>query len=170
MRRYVIEVDGRSFALAVRETGADTFEVDLDGRALGVRLVEEAEAPGAAIAPDMDRALAAPAPAAPPALHTEAAPTQTGAAVAPAPLPRPGLANTATLAAAGTLTAPMPGAIASIAAAAGARVRRGDVLCVLEAMKMMNPIRAPRDAVVAEVLVRAGQTVAHGDPLLRFEG
>jgi biotin carboxyl carrier protein len=169
MRRYVIEVDGRSFALAVRETGADTFEVDLDGRALAVRLVEEAVAPGAAIAPDMDRALAAPT-AAPPALHTEAAPTQTGAAVAPAPLPRPGLANTATLAAAGTLTAPMPGAIASIAATAGARVRRGDVLCVLEAMKMMNPIRAPRDAVVAEVLVRAGQTVAHGDPLLRFEG
>jgi biotin carboxyl carrier protein len=37
-------------------------------------------------------------------------------------------------------------------------------------MKMMNPIRAPRAAVVAEVLVHPGQTVAYGDALLRFEG
>jgi biotin carboxyl carrier protein len=116
----------------------------------------------------MDRALGG---LAAPAVQTEApAPTQTGAAVAPAPLARPGLANAASLGAAGALTAPMPGAIASIEAAPGARVRRGDVLLVLEAMKMMNPIRAPRDAVVGEVLVRAGQTVAYGDPLLRLEG
>jgi biotin carboxyl carrier protein len=167
MRRYTIAVNGRTFALEVRETGADTFDVSLDGRSLAVRLLEEADLPSAAIAPDMDRALAGPVA---PAIQTEApAPTQTGAAVAPAPLPRPGLANTASIAAAGTLTAPMPGAIASIEAAPGARVRRGDVLCVLEAMKMMNPIRAPRDAVVAEVLVKAGQTVAHGDALLKFE-
>jgi biotin carboxyl carrier protein len=167
MRRYTIDVEGKTLALEVRETGADTFEVTLDGRALAVRLVQEAYLPSAAIAPDMDRALAA----AVPAIQTEAPPpTQTGAAVAPAPLPRPGLSNAASIAAAGTLTAPMPGAIVSIEAAPGARVRRGDVLCVLEAMKMMNPIRAPRDAVVAEVLVHPGQTVAYGDALLRFEG
>jgi biotin carboxyl carrier protein len=49
-------------------------------------------------------------------------------------------------------------------------VKRGDVLLTLDAMKMVNAIRAPRDAVVAEVLVAVGQIVAFGDPLMRFEG
>lgn len=168
MRRYTIAVDGKSYGLEVQELGADEFEVRLEGRVLGVRLVEESDLPSATIAPDMERALAA---REAPTVATEApAPTQTGAAVAPAPLARPGLSNTASIAMTRTLTAPMPGAIAGIDVAAGARVRRGDVLLTLEAMKMMNPIRAPRDAVVSEVLVAAGQTVAFGDPLMRFEG
>jgi biotin carboxyl carrier protein len=37
-------------------------------------------------------------------------------------------------------------------------------------MKMVNAIRAPRDAVVSEVLEEVGRTVAFGDPLMRFEG
>jgi biotin carboxyl carrier protein len=64
----------------------------------------------------------------------------------------------------------MPGAIVSIEVAPGARVARGAVLLTLEAMKMLNPIRAPRDAVVAQVLVTPGQSVNFGDPLLSFEG
>ena len=70
----------------------------------------------------------------------------------------------------GDLISPMPGRVRRLFVEDGARVARGDVLLVLEAMKMMNPIRAPRDAVVAEVLVKPGQTVAYGDALLRFEG
>jgi biotin carboxyl carrier protein len=53
--------------------------------------------------------------------------------------------------------------------AAGAHVTRGQDLAVLEAMKMENVIRAPRDGVIAEVCVRQGQQLAHGEPLVRFE-
>ena len=70
---------------------------------------------------------------------------------------------------AGTLTAPMPGVVLSVEAPAGTTVSRGDVVIVLEAMKMNNPLRAPKDGVVSEVLVEAGQNVAFGAPLARIE-
>ena len=65
--------------------------------------------------------------------------------------------------------APMPGQILQISVAAGDPVERGDLLCVLEAMKMNNQIRATRKGVVAEVLVEIGVQVNYGDPLVRFE-
>jgi biotin carboxyl carrier protein len=67
------------------------------------------------------------------------------------------------------LTAPMPGVILAVDVTAGAHVKRGDVLAVLEAMKMNNAIRSPRDGVVAEVFIQPGQAVVHGDALIRFE-
>lgn len=168
MRRYTIEVDGKSFALDVTLVAPDQFEVVLDDRKLAVKLVEGLEMPAASITPEMEDALAMPEaepPIPPPG------PTQSGAAVAPAvvPLTRPGVANTA-VAGPRALTAPMPGVITAIEVAPGARVKRGQSLFSLEAMKMVNAIRAPRDGVVAEVLVTVGTTVAFGDPLLRFEG
>jgi biotin carboxyl carrier protein len=68
-----------------------------------------------------------------------------------------------------TLRAPMPGQILEIRVAAGDQVERGEILCVLEAMKMNNQIRATRIGVVAEVLTSAGSQVNYGDPLIRFE-
>jgi biotin carboxyl carrier protein len=67
------------------------------------------------------------------------------------------------------LHAPMPGAIIEVSATPGAQVRRGDQLFVLEAMKMKNPIRSPRDGVVGEVFVREGQNVNFDDLLLRYQ-
>jgi biotin carboxyl carrier protein len=52
---------------------------------------------------------------------------------------------------------------------AGQQVKRGQTLVNLEAMKMVNAIRAPRDAVVSEILVKAQQQVAFGDELMKFE-
>jgi biotin carboxyl carrier protein len=68
-----------------------------------------------------------------------------------------------------TVRAPMPGQIVSIAVAAGDQVTRGDLLCVLEAMKMNNQIRAPQDGLIAEIQMTAGTQVNYGDPLIRFE-
>ena len=54
---------------------------------------------------------------------------------------------------------PMPGRIVRLAVVAGGRVRRGDPIAVLEAMKMQNEIPAPADGVVREVHVREGETI-----------
>ena len=65
--------------------------------------------------------------------------------------------------------APMPGQITKINVAAGDRVERGDVLCVLEAMKMNNQIRAPHQGIIAAVQAVVGAQVNYGDPLIQFE-
>lgn len=64
---------------------------------------------------------------------------------------------------------PMPGDIIDIAVKAGDRVSFKQQLCSLEAMKMKNAIRSPKDGVIAEVLVSEGQSVAHGDVLFSFK-
>ena len=65
--------------------------------------------------------------------------------------------------------APMPGLVKSVDVVAGSKVRQGDALCVLEAMKMEHTLRAARDGVVAEVLVTAGAQIEAGAALIRLE-
>ena len=57
------------------------------------------------------------------------------------------------------VSAPMPGTILDIKVTAGQSVKKGDVICVLEAMKMENDISAPQDGVVASVNVQKGAGV-----------
>ena len=89
---------------------------------------------------------------------------------APAPKAAPAAAPAAAAApvpaGAQTVDCPMPGKILSVAVTAGQAVKKGDVLCILEAMKMQNEIVAPHDATVSEVRVAANQTVATGDALV----
>jgi propionyl-CoA carboxylase alpha chain len=68
-------------------------------------------------------------------------------------------------AAAGGLAAPMPGIVLAVEVAAGDHVQGGQILAVLEAMKMEHRIEAPGDGVVAEVLVTVGDQVQAGDAL-----
>jgi propionyl-CoA carboxylase alpha chain len=68
--------------------------------------------------------------------------------------------------AAGSLTAPMPGTVVRVAAEKGAAVAAGDVLVVLEAMKMEHAVRASVDGTVEDVLVTAGQQVVDGAVLV----
>lgn len=69
---------------------------------------------------------------------------------------------------AGRLTAPMPGKVVAFLAAAGDRVRKGQPLAVMEAMKMEHTISAPRDGTVEELLYAAGDQVAEGGELLKL--
>uniref|UniRef100_A0A7C5ZC59 Biotin/lipoyl-binding protein n=1 Tax=Caldicellulosiruptor owensensis TaxID=55205 RepID=A0A7C5ZC59_9FIRM len=63
------------------------------------------------------------------------------------------------------VSAPMPGKILSVNIQEGQKVKKGDVLFVLEAMKMENEIMAPEDGMVEKVLVSKGTQVASGDIL-----
>ena len=66
------------------------------------------------------------------------------------------------------LTAPLPGTVVEIFVKAGEQIESGQVILVIEAMKMKNSIRATRAGKISEVLVRAGETVAHKQALVKF--
>ncbi len=66
------------------------------------------------------------------------------------------------------LTAPMPGRVVSVRVRAGAAVGKGDILVIVEAMKMEHAVRAPRDGTVARVLVSDGRMVGLGDVLVEL--
>lgn len=88
---------------------------------------------------------------------------------APAPSPAAPAAPTAAAPAGGeTISSPMPGTIVSVDVKVGQGVKKGDILVVLEAMKMENEIMAPHDAQVAAVLVNKGDSVETGTPLVSF--
>ncbi len=119
------------------------YNITVNGTTYEV-VVEEAGA--VASAP----AYTAPAPAAPAAAPAPAAPKA-------APAPAAGGAN--------KVVAPMPGTILDVKVSAGQSVKKGDVICVLEAMKMENDIPAPCGGVIASVNVQKGASVAANDVL-----
>jgi biotin carboxyl carrier protein len=67
------------------------------------------------------------------------------------------------------ITAPMPGKILDIAVQVGSRVKQGDVLCNLEAMKMKSPIRSTTEGTVAQIRISEGQNVNFGDVLFTIQ-
>ncbi len=64
-----------------------------------------------------------------------------------------------------SITSPMPGTILSVNVSNGSQVKKGDILFILEAMKMENEIMAPRDGVVGAVSVAKGASVEAGAAL-----
>lgn len=89
----------------------------------------------------------------------KAAPAQTSAPAPAAPVS----------AGAATVSAPMPGTILSVNVNAGATVKEGDVLMILEAMKMENEIMAPKAGKIASVSAAKGASVKTGDVLCVIE-
>ena len=123
-----------------------TYEVEVESGEAMLKAEYDAVAPVPSVA-------AQPAPAAPVA----AAP----AAAAPAPA-----APAAPTAAGETVASPMPGSIIDVRVTTGQAVKSGDILVILEAMKMENEILAPRDGTVAQVLVTKGTSVDTGAALV----
>ena len=81
------------------------------------------------------------------------------------PLPR---VTSAEPAGGSAVHAPIPGVIQKILVKEGDRVEAGQEICMLEAMKMQNTIRAPHAGRISRVAVVVGQTVKHRDLLLEF--
>jgi glutaconyl-CoA decarboxylase len=128
------------------------YKVTLNGRTYEV----EVEA-GKAMLLDEYEAVVPSAPAAAPAA-VAAAPVAAAPAAAPA-APAAPVAGEA-------VTAPMPGTILKVNVTAGQAVKEGDLLVVLEAMKMENEIFAPKAGTIAQVLVNKGSSVDTGAALV----
>lgn len=128
------------------------YKVTLNGKIYEVE-VEKGEA---VIQSEYDAAL----PQAAPAI---AAPVQ--AAAAPAPQSAPAAPASV---GANTVVAPMPGNINAVKVTAGQQVKKGDVLIILEAMKMENEIYAEKDGKIGQVFVQKGATVETGTPLVEL--
>ena len=82
-----------------------------------------------------------------------------------APVKAPAASTKSAAVGAVKITAPMPGKILDVKVSVGQEVKRGDVMLILEAMKMENEIVAPQDGTVASIQVSAGSAVEAGDTL-----
>ncbi len=135
MAKYVVTLNGKN------------YEVEVEKNTAKITNTTAAAAPAAAPAP---KAAPAPAPVAAPA---------------PAPAPAAAPAPVAAAPAGGAnVTAPMPGTVLNVVAPVGTAVKAGDVILILEAMKMENDIVAPCDGTVASVAAK-GTSVNTDDVL-----
>ena len=130
------------------------YKVTLNGKIYEVE-VEKGEA---VIQAEYEAALPSATPVSAPA--PTSAPSAAPAAPASAPAPASAGAN--------TVVAPMPGNITAVKVTSGQQVKKGDVLVVLEAMKMENDIFAEKDGKIGQVFVQKGATVQTGSPLVEL--
>ncbi|MFN3821108.1 MAG: acetyl-CoA carboxylase biotin carboxyl carrier protein subunit, partial [bacterium] len=67
-----------------------------------------------------------------------------------------------------TVKAPMPGTVIKILVSPGQRLKKGEPLAIVEAMKMENVVRSPGEAIVVRLLTQPGQQVGFGEELLKL--
>ena len=163
MKRTIrFQLDGRTYQVEVERDG-DQLTVSREGEHYLVNLLSgSGSAPAAqpaarGVEPAARGAQAAPAVSAPAAGQPAARGSKSE--------PRPSMKG-APAQAAGVLNAPMSGLVKEIKVTVGCDVTKGDVVLVMEAMKMDVEVSAPATGVVAEIAVRAGDTVESQAPLL----
>lgn len=139
MKDYKFKINGQDYAASVEEQDNGTLNVTVNGKTYQVELPEKAHhCTRPMVRPAVSAAAGAPAVARP-------------AAAAP-----------------GNVAAPLPGTITSVKVKKGQKVKKGDVLLVMEAMKMANDITAEADGTIKNVCVSQGQSVNQGMTLIEF--
>ena len=134
--KYVVTLNGKNYEVEVTETDAIVTGITEVPVMVATAPAVAAPVVAPAEAPKAEEAPAAPVP--------PAAPTASGTQV----------------------KAPMPGSILAVKATVGQAVKAGDILVVLEAMKMENDITAPCDGTIKEIVVAKGTTVNTDDVLI----
>lgn len=138
--KYNVKVGEKTFEVEIDDLNTRPVIARVDGEAFEVSLERRAAAqPAVAVAPVAEK--------------------KAFAAAAPSSMNTSGNA----------LVSPLPGTLVEVFVKPGDEVETGQVLLIVEAMKMKNSIRSVRNGVVKAVLVNAGQTVAHKQALVEFE-
>ena len=140
MEDFKFKIAGKNYTTKVVEEEGGSLLVTVNGKTYQVEMPGRTPAPKPVIRP---------------AGGVAAAPVAAPAAAAPA-------SDT-------TVVAPLPGTITKVVAKAGQKVKKGDVLVVMEAMKMANDIVAEANGTVKAVSVSEGQSVNQGDVLVEFQ-
>ena len=146
----------------VRMRGDGQFTVMIDNVSYDVKMEEEgAPAASEPVRSAPVKTVAQPKPAAPVSAPKPAPQPQKAPQPKKAPAPSTGGKE--------LVPAPVPGTVLDIRVTPGASVRRGDILVILEAMKMENEIVATKDGTVSQVLTTKGATVEAGAPLVEIQ-
>ena len=156
MKKFLISVNGTQYEVDVEEVTGTA------GASAMTQPVAPQAAPASAPVEKAVTAVAAPvekAAVSQPVQPKPAAATASASAAVPSAAP----------AGSQIINCPMPGTILKVSVAVGETVKKNQVLCVLEAMKMENDIVSPRDAVVAGVMVTKGASVNAGDPMISLK-
>lgn len=140
MKKFKFNIGGKKYETSVVEKEDNTVEVTVNGKAYSVEVERETS--------------------------KVTAPTRRPAVAPAASAPAPAAAPAAPSASTKTVNAPLPGNIIKIACTVGQAVKTGDVLVVMEAMKMENNIVAESTGTVKNIFVQQGQTVQSGDALV----
>ena len=154
-----VKLEGRWYAVEVGDLSERPVRAVVDG--VEVEVDVGAAAVDAPAPPSAERRAppsAAVRPSAPPPMSTRPAPAPPSGAVSSEP------ANPNKV-----FSSPMPGIILEISVKPGDQVVTGDTICVLEAMKMQQRLRADWSGVVKSVLVSVGQQVMDGAPIVELE-
>ena len=146
MKTYRFKINGNDYEVAINSVEGKNASVTVNGTAYQVELEEAPASP-------VQAPVAAPAASAP----------------AQSPAPAPAAAPAAPAAAAGTgkaVTSPLPGVIIAVKVNVGDKVKAGQEVAVLEAMKMENSIEATQDGTVTAINVAKGDSVLEGAPIV----
>ena len=141
-RKIKIKIDGRSYLVEVKDINANPIEMTVDGEKVSVNLEDGDAAVIAKSAVESNEVLDEDT--------YISSPDKT--VITPGPIK--------------DFTAPMPGTIISIAVKVGDQVVPGDDICVLEAMKMQQTLRAEWTGIVNEIHVANGEQIQGGDKIL----
>ncbi|MCC6148138.1 MAG: acetyl-CoA carboxylase biotin carboxyl carrier protein subunit [Anaerolineaceae bacterium] len=144
--KQILTVNGKSYQVEIGDLTDSPIEVIVNGKKYSVEF-DPGESAFSHVVPVASPATEISSPSKPPLKN------------APSP---------ATVNSGNDLHAPMPGTILDIAVKPGDKVTIGQTLCFLEAMKMKNALKSPRDAVIASVEVAEGQKVGFGEILIRY--
>jgi len=151
MSEHVMNIGGKEYRADVKEISSSRAKVVVNSVEYDVELVslgrKKVFAQEAVVRPAVP----------PPVI---AAQTATPAAAPQRPIPM--------AAGEGSIVAPMPGAVFQVRVKEGQQVQAGQVLIVMEAMKMENPVNAPFNGTVTKILVREGDNVGEGDLLVEL--
>ena len=140
MKEFKYTIDGKEYKVQIEDVEGNIADVTVNGEAFKVEMEQEAE-------PEKKVVLGQPT--------AEAEEGETASA-----------ANVNT---ANALKAPLPGVVTEIKVAVGDEVKAGDVVVVLEAMKMANNLEAEKDGKVTAICVKTGESVLEDSPLVVIE-